>query len=260
MTTLAVASSEADAQAVRAVEDHHAALAGELRARVATLLAAVESGQGADRARAGLVEFCRAELLPHAAAEEQTMYPAAHRDDRARLLVDAMIAEHRRLEALVDGVAAGRTLAGAPDAQALLVLFEEHLDKENDLVLPLLAEDPAISLAGLLEGMHDLLGPAAHGHADDAAVEPSTGGCGCGCSHTTEAPELDVRTVPHAIRHATVFGALHAIPAGGSLLLVAPHDPVPLLDQIQAAHPGVFSVTYEQAGPEDWRLRLTRAG
>ncbi len=71
-------------------------------------------------------------------------------------------------------------------------------------------------------------------------------------------PELDVRAVPHAIRHATVFGALDAVPAGGSLVLVAPHDPVPLLDQIRARTNDAFAVAYEQRGPEAWRLRLTR--
>lgn len=258
MTTLAVASSESDAQAVRAVEEHHAALAGELAARVAALISSVQSGQNQHAARDRLVAFCRDELLTHAAAEEQTMYPAARADGRARLLVDAMVAEHRRLERLVDDVAAAGSLGGAPAAQALLVLFEEHLAKENELLLPLLAQAPAVSLAALLGGMHELLGPQGHSHPETAPA--GAGGCGCGCEPTAGAPELDVRTVPHAIRHATVFGALNAIPAGESLVLVAPHDPVPLLNQIHAAHPGVFSVTYEEPGPVDWRLRLTRSG
>jgi len=85
----------------------------------------------------------------------------------------------------------------------------------------------------------------------------SAPGCGCGCSDAGE-PELDVRTIPHAIRHATVFGALTAIPAGGSLRLVAPHDPKPLLAQIADRENGAFEVTYLVPGPEAWTLRLTR--
>ncbi len=86
----------------------------------------------------------------------------------------------------------------------------------------------------------------AHGHA-------------CGCSDSAHGdPELDVRAIPHAIRHATVFGALGAIPAGGSLVLVAPHDPKPLLAQI-AEREGPVTVTYLDEGPEAWRLRITRA-
>ena len=33
------------------------------------------------------------------------------------------------------------------------------------------------------------------------------GGCGCHEAHT-ELPELDARAIPHAIRHATIKGAL----------------------------------------------------
>lgn len=82
--------------------------------------------------------------------------------------------------------------------------------------------------------------------------------CGCGCSDSG-VPELDVRSIPHAIRHATVFGALTAIPQGGSLVLVAPHDPRPLLAQIADRHgPEAWGVTYLAEGPEAWHIRLDR--
>jgi uncharacterized protein (DUF2249 family) len=84
-------------------------------------------------------------------------------------------------------------------------------------------------------------------------------GHACGCGETVgAAPELDVRVIPHAIRHATVIGAWSAIPDGGSLVLVAPHDPKPLLAQLAAGH-GPVTVTYLDEGPDAWRLRLTRA-
>ncbi|MFL6164744.1 MAG: DUF2249 domain-containing protein [Ornithinibacter sp.] len=86
---------------------------------------------------------------------------------------------------------------------------------------------------------------------------PGHGG-GCACGETSgEAPELDVRVIPHAIRHATVFGAWSAIPGGGSLIIVAPHDPKPLLAQL--AEQGPLTVTYLDEGPDAWRLKLTRA-
>ncbi|MFF8633546.1 DUF2249 domain-containing protein [Streptomyces pilosus] len=43
----------------------------------------------------------------------------------------------------------------------------------------------------------------------------------------------NVREVPHAIRHATVFGALDAVPAGTAMVLIAHHDSLPLLAQIE---------------------------
>lgn len=86
-------------------------------------------------------------------------------------------------------------------------------------------------------------------------------GHSCGCSETDGPglPELDVRNVPHVIRHATVFGALESLSPGGGILLVAPHDPLPLLSQIGQRWPGVFEIAYLQRGPEAWRLSLTRA-
>ncbi|HJR39204.1 MAG TPA: DUF2249 domain-containing protein [Nocardioidaceae bacterium] len=71
-------------------------------------------------------------------------------------------------------------------------------------------------------------------------------------------PELDARVVPHAIRHATVFGALDAIAPGGGMVLVAPHDPLPLLAQIEQRSPGVFEVEYLERGPEAWRIAFVR--
>jgi uncharacterized protein (DUF2249 family) len=82
--------------------------------------------------------------------------------------------------------------------------------------------------------------------------------CGCGCVDEGE-PVLDVRQIPHAIRHATVFGALGAVAPGASLVLLAPHDPKPLLAQIADREHGTIGVTYLQQGPDAWSLRLTRS-
>ncbi|GAB2753529.1 DUF2249 domain-containing protein [Terrabacter koreensis] len=81
--------------------------------------------------------------------------------------------------------------------------------------------------------------------------------CGCGCADSGE-PELDVRAIPHALRHGTVFGALAAVPAGSSMRLVAPHDPKPLLAQIAGREGEAVEVTYLERGPEAWTLRLSR--
>ena len=97
---------------------------------------------------------------------------------------------------------------------------------------------------------------------DDVEIRSSkgagrAGGCACG-EHDQDVPELDVRVIPHAIRHATVFGALGAIAPGFAMDLVAPHDPLPLLAQIEQREPGAFEVSYLQRGPEAWKLRLAR--
>jgi uncharacterized protein (DUF2249 family) len=88
--------------------------------------------------------------------------------------------------------------------------------------------------------------------------QQTTGG-GCACGHADEGEiVLDTRQIPHAIRHATIFGALGAITPGFSLDLVANHNPLPLLAQLDERHPGDFAVDYVEDGPELWRLRFTR--
>ncbi len=81
--------------------------------------------------------------------------------------------------------------------------------------------------------------------------------CTCG-HHDEEVPELDVRLIPHAIRHAAVFGALSSIAAGKAMVIVAPHDPKPLLAQIADREGGAIEVSYLDRGPEAWRLQLSR--
>ena len=81
--------------------------------------------------------------------------------------------------------------------------------------------------------------------------------CGCG-HHDEDLPVLDARVIPHALRHAAILGALASLTPGRAMALVAPHDPLPLLAQIEARHPGRFAVEYLQRGPETWHLAFTR--
>ncbi len=270
-STVTIASTAEDAAAVEAVRNHHAQLANGLAERVAALLATAQAAGSTGSAigtrapsRDALVSFCRTELLPHAVAEESALYPAAQADPRARLLVEAMITEHGTLASLVNEIASARSMIeAAATGVALRVLFDEHLSKENDLVLPLLAGSADVSLALILHGMHDILGDQTH--HDDIAEHPadadSSSGCAgsCGCSETEPAESvLDVREVPHSVRHAVILGALDAVTPGAALMLLAPHDPVPLLAQLEQRQAGAFAIDYLERGPEDWRLRLTR--
>jgi uncharacterized protein (DUF2249 family) len=254
MSELVVASTEADANAAEAVLQHHAELAGALTLRVEALLTAVALPEtsAAERARRELVSFCESELVPHALAEEQAMYPAARATTEGRLLVEAMLGEHQVILRLVRETAGhADLLRAAASAAALREVFDSHLAKENDLVVPLLARTPGVSLHELLGEMHEVVGPStgSSGHS-----------CGCGETEGPGLPELDVRTVPHAIRHATVFGALESVQPGGGLRLVAPHDPLPLLDQVSKRWPGRFSVSYDERGPQAWRVILEFTG
>lgn len=95
---------------------------------------------------------------------------------------------------------------------------------------------------------------------DAAHSDPHAGTGGCSCGDAEEGiPELDARTIPHAVRHAAIIGAFEGVPAGGSLILTAPHDPIPLLQQLSERVGGALQVSYLEQGPDAWRLQLTRA-
>ena len=268
MTDVTIASSEADARAAEAVENHHAQMAGTLALKAGSLAALARSGRADELAalRDDLVAWGRDELLPHARAEEQSIYRAAAERDEGRLLVEAMLAEHVVIGGLVDDLArAADPVTAAVAAGALRAVFEVHLAKENEQVLPLLGAAPDVSVAELLRGMHELLGGEAEpvDPTSSTDVRGSTDGgghhaCGCGEVDPPGWPELDARAIPHAIRHATIFGALDGVRAGKGMVLVAPHDPLPLLAQLEQRTPGGFEVTYLERGPEAWRLSLVR--
>lgn len=242
-----VASTSADGEAAEMIKNHHAELAARVQTLTNAMLATAERGGDFERARAAAVEFLTGELLPHAAAEEGRLYPAAARTEQARPLIESMIAAHRVIGGLVDAIRTEQSpVRAAATAHALKVVFAAHLVDENDRILPIVAADPDVSLAAVTEGMHELLG----GHAAE--------GHRCGCEQHTDEPVLDVREVPHSIRHATVFGAFDAVAIGASMVLVAPHDPVPLLRQLVDRTSGRISFDYLERGPEAWRLRLTR--
>ena len=265
---VSIATDPADAAAVEAIEEHHAQLLGALSAQVESLLDAAGSTDTAafEQTRTSLVDWCNHELLPHAQAEEAALYPAGRQNKAGRLLVAGMTDEHGLIKGLVARLSVPQTpVRAAATAHALRVLFESHMRKENEHLVPLLAAARRTSLAQMLADMHETLAAGAetalggtqvpadppHGDAETAHR------CGCG-EHDEGDPELDARLVPHAIRHATVFGALDALPKGGALVLVASHDPLSLLGQLEQRAPGVFDVTYQQRGPDAWRLRLLR--
>ncbi|MEO5963953.1 MAG: hemerythrin domain-containing protein [Candidatus Limnocylindrales bacterium] len=151
-------SSQSDVQAEEAIHAHHRELRDGLRARVLAAVDAARGGQAHDDTRDALLAYLDGELLPHAAAEEIALYPAGE-TGASELLVRAMREEHRNLVAHVGELrTAGDAMTTATTASAILALFESHLSKENDLLIPVLLADPGVSLAGLLGGMHELVG------------------------------------------------------------------------------------------------------
>ncbi|MGE5290881.1 MAG: hemerythrin domain-containing protein [Micromonosporaceae bacterium] len=133
---------------------HHAVLRRGLEERVGAVCAAAEAGAPFEAPVAALQEFLAGEILPHAEAEEHTLYSAAASQARGGQLVAAMTAEHRTLAGLAAQLQAGAgAAAAASTAESIATLFASHVAKENDLLLPALV-DSGVDLAPLLARMH----------------------------------------------------------------------------------------------------------
>lgn len=143
--------------AFEAMLAHHAALADGVDRRVAAVASAVEEGVGYEIAVSELLAYAASEVLPHALAEERTIYrAAAEREDLAGTVAE-MVDEHRRLAASLERLARADDGHGADDeARALGALFTAHVTRENEVVLPPLRDDRESNLAALLTEMHRL--------------------------------------------------------------------------------------------------------
>jgi iron-sulfur cluster repair protein YtfE (RIC family) len=147
-----------DEEAAAAIRAHHDELRDTLRVRVGDLNDAVRAGRSHVVSERAVIGYLEDDLLPHAAAEETGLYPAGDTGLTA-LRVRAMREEHKGIVANVErlrGAADG--LEAVATASAILALFEAHLWKENELLIPALVADPNVSLGELLSGLHELVG------------------------------------------------------------------------------------------------------
>lgn len=159
-----VFSPARDARMAEAMVAANAVTLRTLRAHVEALVTVVSaraSGSATRYARYRLVDWCRAELVPHAQAEETTLYRPARDTEPGELLVDGMLDEHRTIYRLVDQLEHEEDAVRAVAlAGALEAVVAGHLEKESDQLLPLLVHSPYIALAEALEGLDALVGAA----------------------------------------------------------------------------------------------------
>ncbi|MDP4510096.1 DUF2249 domain-containing protein [Nonomuraea turcica] len=235
------------------IRAHHDQLGRTMSDHAVTIARSIDRLMSPAARQTVLAAFCAEEVLPHAAAEEATLYAAADDLPATRLLVQAMRDEHATLQALAAELVSATTPGEIVSASsALNTLFQSHLKKENDVLLPALA-DHGIDLAALLGDAHEILGEAT---ADSC--------CGCGGTGAPEGveevvAELDVRRLIPAQRHKQIFAAYAELATGTAFVLVNDHDPKPLYYQFAADHPGEFTWEYLEWGPAVWKVRIGRA-
>jgi hypothetical protein len=141
------------ADIVTAITSHHAELQQGLAAHVEAVVTAARTGGPHDEATEHLRRLLAHDIVPHARAEEDVLY-AAGTADTLRPLVAGMIFEHETILDLADRLVVVTTAVdAAATAYAIRTVFDGHVRRENELLLPALAADPAIDLPALLPVM-----------------------------------------------------------------------------------------------------------
>ncbi|MFC0080813.1 DUF2249 domain-containing protein [Aciditerrimonas ferrireducens] len=162
-----------DRDVLEAMLTHHATLVDGVARRARAVRAAVEARGSIEAPAAELVTYLAREVLPHAMAEEHTLYPVAARNLHLEALVEVMVDEHRQLATLTEMLATAVDGAAASDtAEKLETLFGEHVANENERLLLPVASRSDVDLSGLLVQMHRLMEAAQDERslANDAAT------------------------------------------------------------------------------------------
>jgi hemerythrin-like domain-containing protein len=141
------------ADIVTAITGHHAELQQALAAHVDAVITAARDGRPHDEATEHLRRLLARDIVPHARAEEDVLYAAATHES-VRTLVAGMTFEHQTILGLADRLGTATTAVdAAATAAAIQAVFEGHVRRENELLLPALAADPNVSLPSLLPVM-----------------------------------------------------------------------------------------------------------
>lgn len=144
-------------EAVQAILGHHQSLGEGVARRAGALRESVGSGPGWEPAAAGLIAYLAEEVLPHAAAEEKGIYRAARVHPELDQPVVNMVGEHRLLADAAERLATTDSADEAVElATTISSLFTTHVQKENDVIVPLLDADPNVDLGALVDQMHRL--------------------------------------------------------------------------------------------------------
>jgi uncharacterized protein (DUF2249 family) len=74
-------------------------------------------------------------------------------------------------------------------------------------------------------------------------------------SHTV----IDVRELSSCKdRHSTIFSTFEILAAREAFVIMVDHDPKPLRGKFEERYPGQFTWDYLEAGPEVWRVQISR--
>jgi len=230
---------------------HHRELTTLLRKRVAALRSVIIGGQPFAGEHASVRDFLTVEVIPHARAEEDVVYDVSASLPDMAALVEGMTMEHEALVSLATQFAdADNGALSISAATAFSALFDVHVRKENELLLPALASR-GIEAPALLAGMK-----SAFDAYRRSALATTPG------DDTSASAErvVDTRLAATESCAQLTNKTIDALAFGESFLLVADHDPVALRYMLDAERPGATSWQPLEDGPARWQVRVRNVG
>ncbi len=146
-------------EALDAMLRHHQSLVNDVGRFVAQLADRRKGPTGFESARAELLAFLSEEVIPHALAEEATVYKTAMAIEELRPTVRDMTSEHRTLIDASEALAGAANVTAAIDvATRIESLFSHHVERANVVLLPALFNS-GVDLADLIKRMRAELSP-----------------------------------------------------------------------------------------------------
>ncbi len=165
-----------EAEAFEAILAHHAVLNDEVKRRSGAIVGTSENGEPGKEVIGSLVSYLDSEVIPHALAEESSIYQAAENAGLGEL-IEEMKAEHKLLIAEKMALEGSKTAQTAAEHSLRFAeLFSAHVTKENELILPSLLESVNIDLTTVLSEMHELFRAAQDSAASSPDQSDSTAG------------------------------------------------------------------------------------
>lgn len=215
--------------AATALSDEHSILLWETCAYSDELIRAADSGVGLDAACNALLEFLHYRLLPYLCAEERRLCDSGLRD---RALAHVLVADHDRIRAHVDTLAASRTpRLRVISSSALVDCLDRHVQREQSWVL---------DNAGAV--VTPVTAAPVHGWALPLVITD----------------HVDLDALPEEIAEQLVLQKIQRMRPAEVFWLHAGHDLHRLWMRQQATDPGRHSWVYEQEGPYEWVVRIGR--
>ena len=157
---------ETEEEAYQAMLRHHHELVDGVKSRSFAIGASLGSQESLGTRVADLVNFMELEVIPHAEAEEHSIYQVAVEVLELGELIGTMIDEHRQLQSQLEALKAVKDfggdsgLAAVDAAKSISELFGRHVIDENEEILGRLLSNPDVDLVEVLREMEQLFGAA----------------------------------------------------------------------------------------------------